>query len=183
MVDWSVLSVAGKKGCSFGRHNPVFVSGSPIERMIYLVRGSVQVQILRPDGYQQIVERYGPGTFVAPHSMFGESYLFSAEATTLVDAIEYPIASFRPLLENSELRRAWDTVLYNRVISNMRRLEVLGYSTVAERLDAWIRLYGEVPGKGEYTSVANEINVSREALYREISRRRKFGENQKGTTD
>jgi hypothetical protein len=44
--------------------------------------------------------------------------------------------------------------------------------TVAARLDAWIEWNGELPPKGEWISLAAELAVSPEALYREIGRRR-----------
>ncbi|SFI57623.1 hypothetical protein SAMN05216525_110176 [Bradyrhizobium sp. Gha] len=48
----------------------------------------------------------------------------------------------------------------------------LSMKTVAARLDAWIEWNGKLPPKGEWVSLAAELAVSPEALYREIGRRR-----------
>jgi hypothetical protein len=50
-------------------------------------------------------------------------------------------------------------------------MEVVSLKTVAERLDAYLALGGELPPKGQLVHLASELNVSPEALYRELSRR------------
>jgi CRP/FNR family transcriptional regulator, dissimilatory nitrate respiration regulator len=52
------------------------------------------------------------------------------------------------------------------------RAEVLALKTVTARLDAWIAWNGPLPGKGKWMTIAGEIGVSPEALYREIAKRR-----------
>jgi hypothetical protein len=42
---------------------------------------------------------------------------------------------------------------------------------VAARLDAWLTLK-RLPPKGEWGALADDIGVTREALYRELARRR-----------
>ena len=51
--------------------------------------------------------------------------------------------------------------------------EIRSLRSVSDRLDAWIAEYGPMPNKGLWQGVANELSVSREALYRELARRRK----------
>ncbi len=43
---------------------------------------------------------------------------------------------------------------------------------VADRLDAWLCEGHLLPNKGRWQDVASELGVSREALYRELARRR-----------
>lgn len=53
--------------------------------------------------------------------------------------------------------------------------EILSLRTVAQRLDAWMAWKeGVFPGKGEWKSLASQLGVSPEALYREIARRRRL---------
>ena len=52
------------------------------------------------------------------------------------------------------------------------RTEIRSMETVAERLEAWIDEYGDIPEKGNWQTLACELSVSREALYRELARRR-----------
>jgi hypothetical protein len=52
------------------------------------------------------------------------------------------------------------------------RSEIRTLRTVAERLDAWLGVIGTLPERGSWTALAAELGVSREALYREMRRRR-----------
>jgi CRP-like cAMP-binding protein len=46
---------------------------------------------------------------------------------------------------------------------------------VAERFDAWLDEGHSLPEKGRWKDVAAELGVTREALYRELARRRSGG--------
>lgn len=52
------------------------------------------------------------------------------------------------------------------------RAEIRSLKTVAERLDAWTAEHGDIPENGQWHVLAAELSVSREALYRELARRR-----------
>ena len=69
--------------------------------------------------------------------------------------------------------QAWTIHLADEVRNARLRTEILSLRTVAERLDAWIVEKGELPLKGTWKSVAQEIGTSTEALYREMASRRK----------
>jgi hypothetical protein len=49
------------------------------------------------------------------------------------------------------------------------RAELLSLRTVSERLRAWRALHGELPPRGRWIEVAQEIGVTPEALYRVLS--------------
>ena len=49
--------------------------------------------------------------------------------------------------------------------------ELLSLRTVRERLDGWRALHGELPARGRWIDVAQEIGVTPEALYRELARK------------
>lgn len=52
--------------------------------------------------------------------------------------------------------------------------EILSLKTVAQRLDAWMTWKdGVFPRKGEWKTIASQLGVSPEALYREIAKRRR----------
>jgi len=53
------------------------------------------------------------------------------------------------------------------------RAEIRSLPTVAARLDVWLAEGNELPSKGHWQTVAAELSVTREALYRELARRRK----------
>ena len=51
------------------------------------------------------------------------------------------------------------------------QVEIVAMKKVAARLDAWIASSGPLPPKGEWVRLAAEIDVTPEALYREIAKR------------
>ena len=80
----------------------------------------------------------------------------------------------RKLFENDPaFATAWASYLADEVRGARLRAEVLALRTVAERLDAWAAAQGNLPPKGTWKTVAQEIGASPEALYREIARRRR----------
>ena len=76
------------------------------------------------------------------------------------------------LRSDSELTEAWAAHLARSVQRARMRAEIRSLKTVAERLDAWTAEHGDIPEKGQWHVLAAELSVSREALYRELARRR-----------
>jgi len=52
------------------------------------------------------------------------------------------------------------------------RAEIRSLPKVADRLAAWLGEGNALPDKGHWQEVAAELGVTREALYRELARRR-----------
>ncbi len=51
--------------------------------------------------------------------------------------------------------------------------EILSLNRVGERLDLWLDWHGSgLPPRGEWTTLARQLGVTREALYREMAKRR-----------
>jgi CRP-like cAMP-binding protein len=77
---------------------------------------------------------------------------------------------------NPEAIRAWSQSLTQSLQAARTRAEILSLKTVQERLDVWFELQSRIEDvPSSWKSVANEIGVSPEALYRELGRRRKLG--------
>jgi hypothetical protein len=76
------------------------------------------------------------------------------------------------ILDNPVLAAAWSAMLARSVQAARLRSEIRSMLRVAERLDAWLGEGNALPGKGRWQEVASELGVTREALYRELSRRR-----------
>jgi CRP-like cAMP-binding protein len=73
---------------------------------------------------------------------------------------------------NPTLSRTWACMLANSVQAARMRAEIRSLPTVASRLEAWLEQGNALPQKGHWQSLAAELSVSREALYRELARRR-----------
>ena len=77
------------------------------------------------------------------------------------------------LARSPEFAEAWAEYLTREVQEARLRSEILSLKTVARRLDAWLLSHGgHMPAKGEWKSLAHQIGVSPEALYRELARRK-----------
>jgi CRP-like cAMP-binding protein len=93
------------------------------------------------------------------------------EAATLLDVPKAKMAE--ALRSDAGFAARWAAYLAEQVQAARLRAELLSRKTVAARLDGWLGWHGGVlPPKGEWKSLAAEIGVSPEALYRELGRRR-----------
>ena len=141
----------------------------------YLVKsGMVHLVRFQEDGGTMVLQRAGPGAILAEASVFAEGYHCAAVAVQASELQVYPIKAVRALLaENPEAALAYARHLAGEVRESRKRAEILALKTVSERLSAWLVWNrGELPPKGARHHVAEEIGVSREALYRELARRR-----------
>lgn len=163
--DAPVRSVAGG-ATLFRQEEPV--------RSVYFVR-SGQVALERPmaDGTTLTLHIASDGMLLAEASLFAEAYHCDAVVREPAVIACLPRSAFlASLLDTPELALALIKANAREVQSQRARIEILRLRRVADRLDAWLNLYGE-PQKGEWTRVANAIGVSQPALYRELAHRRK----------
>lgn len=106
--------------------------------------------------------------------MFSEHYHCDAMAAAKTHILAVPIGVIRDLLNDEPaFARAWTRHLSHELQSARKRAEIVSLRTVGARLDAWLTWNdGQLPSKGEWRRLAEEIGVSPEALYRELSGRR-----------
>jgi len=143
-------------------------------RSVYLVR-SGQIALQRPmaDGTTLRLHIASDGMLLAEASLFAEAYHCDAVVRELAVIAYLPRPAFLTSLANTpELALALIKANTREIQSQRARIEILRLRRVADRLDAWLNLYG-APEKGEWTRVANAIGVSQPALYRELALRRK----------
>ncbi|VAW14284.1 hypothetical protein MNBD_ALPHA11-1551 [hydrothermal vent metagenome] len=138
-------------------------------------RGLVHLQRVQKDGTAVVLQRASDGMILAEASVFSDIYHCSALAINDSMLQVYPMKEIQNLLgKNPAVALAFSAHLAEQVRLARKRAEILTLKTVAERLSAWlIWNSGELPSKGGWHHVADEIGTSREALYRELSKRRK----------
>ena len=112
-------------------------------------------------------------TVLAEASVYAENYHCDAVAELPTNVFELSKSAFlQHLREDGYFSHLWAAHLAREVQSARYRSEILSLRTVAERLDGWLAWRGdELPPKGEWKSIARQIAVSPEALYRELARR------------
>lgn len=158
----------------FATGDHVFRQGAKVLALHRIVAGSVHLARHQPNGGTLVLQRAGPASILAEASMFSDRYHCDAIAVsaTCTRAITKPVLR-AALARDPDLAEAWAAYLAREVQATRMRVEILSLRTVAERLDAWLAATGErLPTKGEWRSLAAEIGVSPEALYREFARRR-----------
>lgn len=152
----------------------LFHQGDPVARLFLVVEGGVELVRHQQDGTTVILQRAGEGAITAEASVFSTAYHCDAVAIAPTRVLSAPMAEVRELFARSpEFAEAWARHLTTEVQRARLRSEILTLRTVAERLDAWVAGQGQdLPAKGEWKSLARQIGVSPEALYRELARRR-----------
>ena len=152
----------------------VFARGDTVRKMFQVVHGEVHLMRHQRDGTAIIVQRAGPGCILAEASLLVDQYHCDAVAVqpTRLNSISRQAVATR-LATDSGFACAWIAHLAGEVQAARLRIEIVSMKTVSARLDAWIAWHdGELPAKGAWKSVATEIGVTPEALYRELGRRR-----------
>jgi CRP/FNR family transcriptional regulator, dissimilatory nitrate respiration regulator len=144
-------------------------------RHLYVVRtGCVHLVRYSEAGALAVMQRATAGAVLAESSVFSSHYHCDALVVSDASLARAEIGKLKATLrDNPALLEAITRHLAREVQRTRSRLELLGRRTVEERLDGWLALNGgPMPGRGIWRSVAEEIGVSPEALYRELKRRR-----------
>ncbi|WP_189607876.1 Crp/Fnr family transcriptional regulator [Saccharospirillum salsuginis] len=153
----------------------LFSRGDPI-RWLYIVRAG-EVHLIRhlEAGQELVMSRSGPDSMVAEGSMFSDRYHCDAISMgpSRLSRFERGAVQAR-ISADPDAIRAWSQWLTHSLQAARTRAEILSLKTVQERLEAWFALDPESEkSPSTWKSVANEIGVSPEALYRELARRKR----------
>ena len=143
---------------------------------IYMVRsGSVHLLRHTRHGAQMVLQNAGPGAVVAEASV----YFAAVSLATLSPArkaswLACRRSAFCPALADDpalgrKLVRAAGAQCSGGAVCGLKSGRCPG---LQDRLDAWLEEGNRLPEKGRWQEVAGELGVTREALYRELSRRR-----------
>jgi CRP-like cAMP-binding protein len=127
-------------------------------------------------GLRMILQRAGPGQVLAEASAWSDVYHCDAVARGPCRAAVLSRRAFRMRLKSApDLADTWAKNLAQAVQAARLRAEIRSLPRVTDRLGAWLAEGNRLPDKGRWQEVAAELGVTREALYRELSRRRRAG--------
>lgn len=156
----------------------VFRGAAPVVSLFLVLEGAVQLERHLPTGARLILQRAQTGDVLAEASCFATHYHCSGVAVRSSRLLSIPMKSFTAQCQSdSLLASAFTAHLATEIQRARARSEILSLKTVSARLDAWLELGdGHLPPKGEWSALADMLSVTPEALYRELSRRRKLGE-------
>ena len=170
---FSIVAARARAPRPVARDAFLFHQGDRVASVFVIATGTVELTRFQPEGAPLVLQRAGPGSFLAEASVYSDTYHCDAVAAEPASVIEMHRDAFLDLLAaNPDAARAWSRHLAGAVQSARYRAEILTLKTVAERLDGWLAWNGErLPEKGKWKTLAHEIGVSPEALYRELAKR------------
>ncbi|PTX55668.1 CRP-like cAMP-binding protein [Litoreibacter ponti] len=153
----------------------LFRRGDQVEWAFLVSDGRLFLQRALQDGGLLTLHTANTGGLVAEASLFADRYHCDAvtDITTTVSMI--PKAKLIAHLENVASSDRLSIKAFARTareVQSLRtRIEIMRRRKVADRLDAYLELFGR-PKEGEWVRVADWIGVSPPALYRELAQRR-----------
>ncbi|WP_300015584.1 Crp/Fnr family transcriptional regulator [uncultured Roseobacter sp.] len=151
----------------------LFHAGDPV-RFVHLVEtGGIHLERTQISGQVMCFQRALPGDILAEASIYAAAYHCDAKVIEPARLRKLRFGRLMEMLEaDPETSTAWAAHLARTVQTTRLLAEIRGLKTVEQRLDAWIDHNGALPAKGHWQTVAQELAVTPEALYREIARRR-----------
>jgi CRP/FNR family transcriptional regulator, dissimilatory nitrate respiration regulator len=152
----------------------LFRRNDRVVSMYLLIDGGIDLIRYQRDGKEVVLNRARTRTPLAEASLYSVGY--HCDAVCIAPATVAAIARKRLLKlldENRDLARQWSAYLAGALQDARYRSELLTRKTVEDRLAGWLEWNGgALPPKGRWRSLASEIGVTPEALYRQLAKRR-----------
>ncbi|KPP88048.1 MAG: cAMP-binding putative transcriptional regulator [Rhodobacteraceae bacterium HLUCCA08] len=158
----------------FGAGDTLLRAGERVTSMLLLQKGRVDLVRHTGQGLRMILQNAGPGQILAEASAWSDRYHCDAVATTPGIAARVPRDRFRArLASDPKLSELWARRLAQSLQHARLRAEIRAMPRVADRLDTWLDAGNRLPERGQWQDLAAELGITREALYRELGRRRR----------
>jgi CRP-like cAMP-binding protein len=154
------------------RDESLFLTGTPVRSMFLVTEGQVDLIRHTESGLRILLYRAEVGDVLAEASAYSEAYHCDGTAAGPAQVRSIALPTFRARLDgNLGLGNAWAERLAHGLQGSRMNAAIRSMRTVEERLEAWLANGKALPPKGQWQGVAEALGVSREALYRELSRR------------
>ena len=155
----------------------LFKQGAKPETLFYIVSGEAVLSRISSHGESTILQRCKTG-FLSEASLLSEKYHCDAFATQSGLAITIPIQAIRNALKESDFAIKWVALLSREIMRLRTQSERLGLKDIKSKLLHLIETegtQGTLTLQSDFKSLASEIGVTHEALYRTISTLKKQG--------
>jgi len=164
-------------GHHFDKGDYLFHQGKKPEFMFFVVSGEAVLSRASSHGEPIILQRCKNG-FVSEASLLTDVYHCDAIATQSGQAITLPIKSLRDALSDSKFSMKWVQLLSKEIMRLRTQSERLGLKDIRSKLIHLIETEGKqgvLTLQSDFKSMASEIGVTHEALYRAIATLEKEG--------
>lgn len=155
----------------------LFQQGKKPEILFYIVSGEAVLSRVSSHGESTILQRCKAG-FLSEASLLSEKYHCDAYATQSGLANTIPIPAIRDALMEPDFAIKWVQLLSREIMRLRTQSERLGLKDIKSKLLHLIETEGSkgiLTLKSDFKSLASEIGVTHEALYRAISAMEKQG--------
>jgi CRP-like cAMP-binding protein len=166
---------AGKM-LSLGANESVFRQGEPIRWLFRIVTGCVRLSRVLARGSEITLARVESGGILAEASVFASHYHCDAIAEAHSRVCRYPMRIIHALLKDKPgTAIAFGAHLAGELMDLRAMVEIRAIRRADDRLLAWLRFqsHGSPPtfdGKGIWPSVAKQLGLTGESLYRALAR-------------
>jgi CRP-like cAMP-binding protein len=168
-----LLQIPGRE-VRFSADAPVFSTRDEVKNIHVILEGRIHLVRHQADGSALVLQRAEAGAILAEASLHSPRY--HCDAIAEIDSLLWIVRrrDLRNRLQQDQvLCEAWARHLAHEVQKARLHAEILSLKTVAARIDSWTNWHGALPEKGRWVTVAQQIGVTPEALYREMAKRRK----------
>ena len=155
----------------------LFHQGEKPEYMFFIVSGEAVLTRTSSQGEPTTLQRC-KGGFLSEASLLTDAYHCDAIVTNSGQAITLPIKSLRDALTDSKFSMKWVQLLSKEIMRLRTQSERLGLKDIRSKLIHLIETEGKqgvLTLQSDFKSMASEIGVTHEALYRTIASLEKEG--------
>ena len=155
----------------------LFHHGKKPEYMFFIVSGEAVLTRTSSHGEPTILQRCRGG-FISEASLLADAYHCDAIATQSGQAIAIPIKSLRDSLADDKFSMKWVQLLSKEIMRLRTQSERLGLKDIRSKLIHLMESEGKngvLTLQSDFKSLASEIGVTHEALYRAIAALEKEG--------
>lgn len=164
---------AGGRPAALDAGETLFLTGDRVASIFLVTAGRVDLVRHTVSGVRMVLQRVPPGRVLAEASAYSGTYHCDGTANAASEVLGIAVAEFRDRLgRDAAASRAWAASLAHDLQNARMAAEIRTLRTVAARLDAWLATGRSLPARGRWQDVAEELGISREALYRELAMRR-----------
>jgi CRP-like cAMP-binding protein len=152
----------------------LFRGGAKVRSMYHVLEGQVELVRHSEGGIRIVLFQAGAGCVPAEASAYSKRYHCDGIASETSRLHAIPVKTFcKRLDQDPGLAKEWAAMLSHALQGARMNAEIRTLRTVAERLDVWLSLNKVIPPKGCWLGLSQTLGVTPEALYRELSVRRR----------
>jgi len=158
----------------------VFRLGQPVEAVYRVLSGEVHLLRYGRDGRPVVLHRAGAGEYFAEASLDATCYHCTALCVGDTELESYSARRVRELLRSDTgFAAAWIARLSAELRRQRAAVERLNLRSAADRLSHFLMTEGDPPGtlqlSGTLSQLAEQLGLSREALYRTLAHMQREG--------